>query len=102
MKNIMIFLYKEYNNCVICIESMNAHHYCVECSKCKNMFHKDCIEMWYIKGGDRCPICRTYTYYEEKEVAQFYGIFLILILFVNGCIQLFLILSFERCLIRNS
>tara|TARA_B100001248_G_C27271345_1_gene403237 strand:- start:148 stop:435 length:288 start_codon:yes stop_codon:yes gene_type:complete len=42
--------------CSICIDTKNSNLN-FECSNCKNLFHKECINQWF-KKSPTCPMCR--------------------------------------------
>lgn len=46
------------NECSICFDELSNKKNIHECKKCKNMFHKTCIDIWK-KKSTTCPICRT-------------------------------------------
>lgn len=48
------------SNCTICkelIDKLNELYF----SKCLMPFHRECIEIWYVKN-DVCPICKDSNY----------------------------------------
>lgn len=56
------------DNCTICMkEIINDNIYITDC---KHFFCNECLEVWFQRGNNSCPICRseidTYTYKNEK------------------------------------
>lgn len=45
------------NCCCICLETLEKKDRCIECEKCKNLFHSACIRFWLNKRN-KCPLCR--------------------------------------------
>ena len=57
--------------CSICLD--NTHDFIDRaiCIHCKHLFHESCINQFFIKNGDHCPICRRYilsSFYLFSEV----------------------------------
>lgn len=57
------------NNCTICMKEniINDNIYTTDC---KHIFCKECLDNWFQRGNQTCPLCRshidTYTYKNEK------------------------------------
>ena len=45
------------NECPICLECLNIGEY-EKTLECKHCFHKKCIDRWFKKDNDFCPMCR--------------------------------------------
>jgi hypothetical protein len=45
------------NECPICLENINIGEY-EKTLDCKHCFHKKCIDRWFNKDNDFCPMCR--------------------------------------------
>ncbi|KAF0687000.1 Aste57867_21220 [Aphanomyces stellatus] len=43
--------------CSICLDEFTANHV-VTVLPCPHIYHRDCIDMWFEKGGNCCPICK--------------------------------------------
>jgi len=59
IKNIKYQKIKEENEseCPICLETLNKGEY-EKVLQCKHTFHKKCIDRWFKKDNDFCPMCR--------------------------------------------
>ena len=59
IKKIKYHKVKEENEaeCPICLESLNKGEY-EKVLECKHTFHKKCIDRWFKKDNDFCPMCR--------------------------------------------
>jgi hypothetical protein len=59
IKKIKYHKVKEENEseCPICLESLNKGEY-EKVLECKHAFHKKCIDRWFKKDNDFCPMCR--------------------------------------------
>jgi hypothetical protein len=56
------------DNCSVCFEEIQANDRLSICVKtCKNVFHSDCIQMWFNTGHDTCPLCRSRWSAESRE-----------------------------------
>jgi hypothetical protein len=45
------------NECPICLDNINVGEY-EKTLDCKHCFHKKCIDRWFNKDNDFCPMCR--------------------------------------------
>ena len=45
------------NECPICLDQINVGEY-EKTLNCKHCFHKKCIDRWFNKDNDFCPMCR--------------------------------------------
>ena len=55
-------------NCSVCFEEIQANDRLSICAKtCKNVFHNDCIQMWFNTGHDTCPLCRAKWSAKSRE-----------------------------------
>ena len=45
------------DDCVICMEKLKKRRKCAALSKCKHVFHKQCLELAF-KSKPQCPVCR--------------------------------------------
>jgi hypothetical protein len=45
------------NECPICLECISVGEY-QKVLNCKHSFHKKCIDRWFKKDNDFCPMCR--------------------------------------------
>ena len=49
---------EQYNDCMICLESIkNAHPKMLSCN-CRLLIHDDCHKKWNEQHKSECPICR--------------------------------------------
>lgn len=54
------------NNCTICFENISFDNNCI--TNCNHNFCKNCLDEWFKKNKDTCPICRTkIKYYKCKD-----------------------------------
>ncbi|KAJ5787516.1 hypothetical protein N7457_002506 [Penicillium paradoxum] len=44
--------------CLICLSDYEVAEEVRELSKCKHVFHKECIDQWLTTGRNSCPLCR--------------------------------------------
>jgi hypothetical protein len=55
-------------NCSVCFEEICANDRLLICeTTCKNVFHNDCLQMWFNTGHDNCPLCRAKWKAEKME-----------------------------------
>lgn len=46
-------------DCCICYDSLGTLDTCVECTACKHLVHRTCIDIWLKRGRTKtCPMCR--------------------------------------------
>lgn len=54
------------NNCTICFENILFEDNCI--TNCNHNFCKNCLNEWFKKNKDTCPLCRTkIEYYKCKD-----------------------------------
>ena len=46
------------NECPICLDTLKVNEF-QRTLKCTHCFHKKCIDRWFKKDNDCCPMCRT-------------------------------------------
>ena len=46
------------SECSICLDKLNVGEF-QRTLKCTHCFHKKCIDRWFKKDNDSCPLCRT-------------------------------------------
>jgi hypothetical protein len=44
--------------CLICLSDYEAAEELRQLTKCKHVFHRDCIDQWLTTGRNSCPLCR--------------------------------------------
>ncbi|GIC85222.1 RING-H2 finger protein [Aspergillus udagawae] len=44
--------------CLICLSDYEAAEELRQLTKCKHIFHRDCIDQWLTTGRNSCPLCR--------------------------------------------
>ncbi|CAN4108857.1 unnamed protein product [Withania somnifera] len=45
--------------CSICLVEFDTEHVVCQLSRCKHVFHMDCIEKWLKRCQFTCPLCRS-------------------------------------------
>tara|TARA_B100000424_G_C22675262_1_gene370250 strand:- start:13 stop:522 length:510 start_codon:yes stop_codon:yes gene_type:complete len=54
------------NNCTICFENISFEDNCI--TNCNHNFCEKCLDGWFKKNKDTCPLCRTkIEYYKCKD-----------------------------------
>ncbi|KAH8691249.1 hypothetical protein BGW36DRAFT_304662 [Talaromyces proteolyticus] len=48
----------ETERCLICLSEYEAADEVRQLSKCKHIYHKECIDQWLTTGRNSCPLCR--------------------------------------------
>ncbi|KAF5014736.1 hypothetical protein F66182_14181, partial [Fusarium sp. NRRL 66182] len=48
----------ETERCLICLSDYEAAEEVRQLTKCKHLYHKDCIDQWLTTGRNSCPLCR--------------------------------------------
>ncbi|GLA66437.1 hypothetical protein AtubIFM55763_000356 [Aspergillus tubingensis] len=48
----------EGERCLICLSDYEAAEELRQLTKCKHLFHRDCIDQWLTTGRNSCPLCR--------------------------------------------
>jgi len=56
----------EGERCLVCLCDYEEGNECRKLTKCKHVFHKECIDQWLTTGRNSCPLCRGEGV-EEKE-----------------------------------
>ncbi|GES57410.1 RING finger protein [Aspergillus terreus] len=46
------------DRCLICLSDYEAAEELRQLTKCKHVFHRDCIDQWLTTGRNSCPLCR--------------------------------------------
>ncbi|CRG91826.1 RING finger domain protein [Talaromyces islandicus] len=57
--------------CVICFEQVELSHGIHEL-KCMHVFHKQCLEKWYLRSHYTCPMCHQQFFHERSRPAHDY------------------------------
>ncbi|KNG87320.1 RING finger domain protein [Aspergillus nomiae NRRL 13137] len=52
--------------CVVCLESVLPSQEIREL-KCLHVFHKECLEKWYLQDHFNCPLCHRAYYFQETH-----------------------------------
>ncbi|PKY08303.1 hypothetical protein P168DRAFT_314412 [Aspergillus campestris IBT 28561] len=52
--------------CVVCLESVLRSQEIREL-KCLHVFHKECLEQWYLQDHFNCPLCYRAYYIQETH-----------------------------------
>ena len=52
------------NTCSICYQKFEKVDDMIV-TKCKHIFHKDCLNIWFEKKS-KCPLCRRFIYNNQK------------------------------------
>ncbi|RJE18101.1 RING finger domain protein [Aspergillus sclerotialis] len=53
-------------NCAVCLDPVLPSQNIREL-KCPHIFHKDCLEKWYLKNHYNCPLCHKPYYVQETQ-----------------------------------
>ncbi|KAL6229413.1 hypothetical protein BDW75DRAFT_99440 [Aspergillus navahoensis] len=57
--------------CVVCLEPVLRSQIIREL-KCLHVFHRDCLDKWYLQDHYNCPLChRAYFYQESRPTNDF-------------------------------
>ncbi|PCH06819.1 hypothetical protein PENOC_021950 [Penicillium occitanis (nom. inval.)] len=48
----------ETERCLICLSDYEAAEEVRQLTKCKHLYHKECIDQWLTTGRNSCPLCR--------------------------------------------
>ncbi|KAL4864657.1 hypothetical protein BDV12DRAFT_9000 [Aspergillus spectabilis] len=57
--------------CVVCLDPVLRSHEIREL-KCLHVFHKECLEKWYLQDHFNCPLChRAYFVQEARPASDF-------------------------------
>lgn len=57
----------EGERCLICLSDYEAAEELRQLSKCKHLYHKECIDQWLTTGRNSCPLCRGQGVYESSS-----------------------------------
>ncbi|CAF2893436.1 unnamed protein product [Rotaria sp. Silwood2] len=59
----------QYNDdCIICLEKFSEEEQSqLTITKCKHVYHKECLQQWIEAGGDTCPFCRQFLIISSKD-----------------------------------
>ncbi|QKX61484.1 uncharacterized protein TRUGW13939_08635 [Talaromyces rugulosus] len=57
--------------CVICFDQVELSHGIHEL-KCMHVFHKQCLEKWYLRSHYTCPMCHQQFFHERSRPAHDY------------------------------
>ncbi|KAE8159627.1 hypothetical protein BDV40DRAFT_233713 [Aspergillus tamarii] len=52
--------------CVVCLDSVLPSQEIREL-KCLHVFHKECLEKWYLQDHFNCPLCHRAYYFQETH-----------------------------------
>ncbi|KAL1989760.1 hypothetical protein VTN49DRAFT_6957 [Thermomyces lanuginosus] len=52
--------------CVVCLEPVLPEHEIREL-KCMHVFHRDCLEKWFLRNHFTCPLCHRVYYNAESS-----------------------------------
>ncbi|CAF1355982.1 unnamed protein product, partial [Rotaria sordida] len=62
------------DDCIICLEKISEEEQQqLTITKCKHVYHKECLQQWIDAGGDTCPFCRQFliiSYKEDNYITQ--------------------------------
>ncbi|CAL5869654.1 uncharacterized protein PFLUO_LOCUS3884 [Penicillium psychrofluorescens] len=53
--------------CLICLSDYEVAEEVRELTKCKHVYHKDCIDQWLTTGRNSCPLCRGQGVHETPS-----------------------------------
>ncbi|RHZ51553.1 hypothetical protein CDV55_103213 [Aspergillus turcosus] len=56
--------------CLICLSDYEAAEELRQLTKCKHIFHRDCIDQWLTTGRNSCPLCRGQGVTEKTPVSD--------------------------------
>jgi hypothetical protein len=54
----LLKLTKDDTNCSICFDNISKDEY-VKHLECNHKYHKNCLYKYFLKVGDKCPLCRV-------------------------------------------
>ncbi|KAI5777822.1 hypothetical protein EDC01DRAFT_623604 [Geopyxis carbonaria] len=60
----------ESERCLICLSDYEKEAECRQLTKCKHVFHRECIDEWLTTGRNSCPLCRGEGVKEKNSTPE--------------------------------